>query len=506
MASISISNLSFTYEGSSEAVFSSLTLQLDSDWRLGLIGRNGRGKTTLLQLLTGILHPQQGTIHCQIPTDYFPFSVSQPQKTAEEVAVTVSGIDPETERWRLEREIALLELSENLLARPFDTLSGGEQTKLLLCALFLRENHFLLIDEPTNHLDLEGRQLVSRYLQKKRGFILVSHDRDFLDGCIDHVLSINRSDVELQKGNYSSWLQNRERQDQFESSENERLKRDIRRLEQSARRSAGWSEQAERGKYHSHATGGEPAFTDRGYVGHKAAKMMKRAKSIQARREKALEEKQTLLKNIELSQVGELSVSPLRHHRDKLVECRNLSIAYHGKPVFHPISFSLQQGECLVLRGKNGCGKSSLLKLLAGHPLEYTGSFQMPGGLVLSVVPQGCETVTGSLQDFARTHQLDFTKFLTILRKFGFTREQFEVQTQHYSTGQKRKVLLSASLCKPAHLYLWDEPLNYLDILSRQQLEALLVEYRPSMLLVEHDRAFCRHVATGEQILLPYPR
>ena len=122
------------------------------------------------------------------------------------------------------------------------------------------------------------------------------------------------------------------------------------------------------------------------------------------------------------------------------------------------------------------------------------------------MVPQGCETVTGSLQDFARTHQLDFTKFLTILRKFGFTREQFETQTQSYSTGQKRKVLLSASLCKPAHLYLWDEPLNYLDILSRQQLEALLVEYRPSMLLVEHDLAFCRHVATGEQMLLPYPR
>lgn len=495
MSLISISNLSFAYPGSSEPVFTSVTLQLDTSWRLGLIGRNGRGKTTLLQLLME-RYPHQGVISSNVEFDYFPFPVPDASRTAWEIAWETANLADHSEEWRLYREISLLELPEELLSRPFSTLSGGEQTKLLLSSLFLRENHFLLIDEPTNHLDRQGRILVSRYLRRKEGFILVSHDRDFLDGCIDHVLSINRSDIQLQRGNYSSWLQNRERQDQFEQAESEKLKKDIRRLGQAARRSAGWSEQSEKGKYG--VSEADCASLDRGFVGHKAAKMMKRAKQIQARQEKALEEKQSLLKNIELSKAGDLAIFPLRHHSEKLIECEKLSVCYGGRPVFRPTSFTLRQGERLVLRGRNGCGKSSLLKLLAGQGLTYTGRLHTASGLTISVLPQNAGEMQGSLRDFAQARRLDETRLLTILRKFGFPREQFETDLSRYSAGQKRKVLLGASLCASAHLYLWDEPLNYLDILSRQQLEALLTEYRPTMLLVEHDAAFCRAVGSGE--------
>ena len=103
-------------------------------------------------------------------------------------------IAPEAEDWEIQRELGLLDLAEEALEQPFSVLSNGERTKVLLAAMFLKENAFLLIDEPTNHLDLEGRETVAAYLQKKKGFILVSHDRAFLDGCIDHVLSINRAD------------------------------------------------------------------------------------------------------------------------------------------------------------------------------------------------------------------------------------------------------------------------------------------------------------------------
>ena len=125
-------------------------------------------------------------------------------------------ICPQAEQWQIMRELSLLELSDDILWRPFDTLSNGERTKALLAGMFLRENSFLLIDEPTNHLDMRARQTVSDYLRTKKGFILISHDRAFLDGCIDHILSINRADIEIQRGNFSTWLTNRERQDAFE--------------------------------------------------------------------------------------------------------------------------------------------------------------------------------------------------------------------------------------------------------------------------------------------------
>ena len=156
--------------------------------------------------------------------------------------------DGEAQLWEIQRELSQLQAEEEILYRPFQTLSKGEQTKALLAALFLRQGHFLLIDEPTNHLDQEARTAVSRYLSKREGFILVSHDRAFLDGCVDHILALNRQDIELQQGNFSSWYENRKRQDAFEQAENNRLKRDIRRLEEGARQSGKWADQAEASK------------------------------------------------------------------------------------------------------------------------------------------------------------------------------------------------------------------------------------------------------------------
>lgn len=123
------------------------------------------------------------------------------------------------------KELSLIEVNEDALYRPFNSLSNGEQTKVLLAVLFLKENSFLLIDEPTNHLDLRTREIVSNYLKGKKGFILVSHDRVFLDNCIDHILSINRTNIEIQKGNFSSWWANKQLQDNYELAQNERLKR-----------------------------------------------------------------------------------------------------------------------------------------------------------------------------------------------------------------------------------------------------------------------------------------
>lgn len=491
MSQIRVNDLTFHYEGSYDPVFEHTSFSIDTSWKLGFVGRNGRGKTTFLKLLAGELD-SGSAISASVAFDYFPFAVPDTSLTTEAVFTSVS----DSPRWRLEKELNLLEVKPDALDRAFSTLSPGEQTKVLLAALFSRPGHFLLIDEPTNHLDLEARETVSRYLNGKQGFILVSHDRAFLDGCVDHILSINRSGIEVQKGNFSSWEENRHRQDSFELAENERLTREINDLRIAARRTAEWSNRLERSKIGNGNLEGKP---DRGAIGAQSARMMKRVKATERRQESAAKEKEALLKNLERNDT--LRITPLRHHADLLVEAFDLSIAYGERIVCGPLDFALRQGERLSLTGRNGSGKSSILKLLAGEEIPHTGRLRTASGLILSYMPQDTSFLSGTVLDFARENHLDETLFLTILRKLDFPRVQFEKDMRSFSGGQKKKALLAKTLSERAHLYVWDEPLNFVDVLSRMQVRDLLLEANPTMLFVEHDKTFVSEIATRRLLL-----
>ncbi len=494
MAQIQVQNLSFSYSSSADPIFENVSFQIDTNWKIGFLGRNGKGKTTFLKLLMG-QYAYSGVISSSVPFDYFPYSVRD--RTQNTLAV-VEELDPEYEHWKLCRELALLDVPEEVLYRPFYTLSNGEQTKILLAVLFLQESHFLLIDEPTNHLDLAGRRLVRDYLNHKKGFLLVSHDRAFLDHCVDHVLSLNKTTIDIQKGNATTWQQNKAYQEQYERAEQERLQKEVAKLSAAAERTARWSDAAEKAKYDTRQSGLRP---DRGYVGHKAAKMMKRSQSVEQRRQKALEEKSNLLRDVE--QAEPLKLTPLHHPASYLLEAENLRIFYDNMPISQKFSLRVSEGERIALQGRNGAGKSSFLKLLLGESIEYDGRLWMTSGLQISYIPQDTSFLEGDLTGFAQAQGLNDTLFKTILRKLGFSRAQFEKHMETFSEGQKKKVLLSASLCKPAHLYLWDEPLNYIDLLSRVQVEELLLAYRPTLLFVEHDEDFTQRIATGSCLLEP---
>ena len=402
----------------------------------------------------------------------------------------ISDIFPEYLHWKLMRELSLLELSEDILYRPFDSLSYGEQTKVLLATLFLKENSFLLIDEPTNHLDMNARKLVSDYLNTKSGFILVSHDRSFLDNCVDHILSINKTNIEIQKGNFSSWWENKKRQDSFEFAENEKLRKDINRLSESAKRTGNWSQEVEKTKIGTRNSGSK---LDKGYVGHQAAKMMKRSKSIENRQQAAIDEKSKLLKNIESS--DSLKISQLAYHKTRLAELDNVSIFYGDTMVCKDVGFTIEQGDRIALIGKNGSGKSSIIKLICGEDINYTGTFRKGSQLKISYVSQDTSHLQGNLTDYAANNEIDESLFKSILIKLDFSRVQFEKDMSTFSGGQKKKVLIAKSLCEKAHLHIWDEPLNFIDIISRMQIEELLLEYSPTLLFVEHDSEFYKNIA-----------
>ncbi|WP_041140353.1 ribosomal protection-like ABC-F family protein [Beduini massiliensis] len=484
MALINISQLTFSYDSSFENIFHNVSFQIDTNWKLGFIGRNGRGKTTFLKLLMGE-YEYKGTISADIEFDYFPFSI--------EDDLTINIIEemlPNIEQWQIYKEFSLLEIPDETLYQMFFTLSKGEQTKIMLAILFLKEHHFLLIDEPTNHLDMNGRRVVSEYLNKKNGFILISHDRTFLDGCIDHVLSINKANIEVQKGNYSTWKQNKDYQDQYELNENQRLKKDIKRLNEAAKRTTQWSDDVESTKKGQRISGLRP---DRGFIGHKSAKMMKRSKTLEKRRNDQLNEKEKLLKNIE--EAESLAIHPLKFHSSQMLYVDHLNIVY-DRPIIQDLSFNVYDGERVALIGKNGSGKSSIIKLLLGQEIPHSGTIFIKNQLKISYVSQDTAFLKGNLKEYAQNIGIDESLFKAILRKLDFSRIQFEKNMEEFSAGQKKKVLIASSLCQQAHLYIWDEPLNYIDVLSRIQIENLILEYQPTMIFVEHDAAFTDKIAT----------
>ena len=519
MAQINVSNLTFGYEGSFENVFENVSFSVDTDWKLGFIGRNGKGKTTFLNLLLG-KYDYQGSITSSAAFDYFPYVVS-----GKELDLSASELmekwKPQVEEWRVMCELPLLSVDAELLYRPFKTLSFGERTKVMLAVLFSGENDFLLIDEPTNHLDMEARDKVKEYLAGKKGFILVSHDRDLLDGVCDHVLVLNRSTIEVQAGNFSSWWENKEKKDSFARAENEKHLREISKLKATADRISRWAEKSESTKI-----GFDPikendrSISTRSYIGAKTKKMQSRVKNFEKRMDREIEEKEGLLSDLE--QEIDLKVMPLKHYKERLIECRELSLKYIDgtENVIDNLTFEVKQGDRVFLSGANGCGKSSLIKAILkkheddGKPdidrslannvisnMQITGTLSLAPNLTISYINQDTSHLRGTLSDHAKVNSLDYSLFLAILRQLDLDRVQFEKNMEDFSEGQKKKVLIATSLLTPAHLYIWDEPLNYIDVFSRMQIERLIERYQPTMLIVEHDVKFREKLASREVLL-----
>ncbi|SFX54357.1 ribosomal protection-like ABC-F family protein [Ruminococcus sp. XPD3002] len=504
MSQISVKNLTFCYEGSFDNIFENVSFSVDTNWKLGFIGRNGKGKTTFLKLLTGE-YQYSGSIDSSVAFGYFPYVLSDEQMQLS-AAELLDEMKSGCELWRVICELSLLREESDILFRPFVSLSPGERTKVMLAVLFSGENDFLLIDEPTNHLDNNAREAVRDYLSDKKGFILVSHDRELLDACTDHVLVLNRKSVEVQNGNFSVWWEKKEKRDHFAAAENEKHKKEIKKLKQAAKRVSDWADKNESTKI-----GFDPVkehdrcISTRSFIGAKTKKMQSHVKQMEKRISREIEEKEGLLNDIE--RAPELKIQQLQHHRSTLVEVRDYCVQYEtaDTPLFTGLTFTVKKGDRIALHGGNGCGKSTLIKCLldkAGYniaplPIKETGLCETASGLIISYVSQNTDGLNGSLQDFCMSKEVEQSLFFSVLRQLDFERTQFTKDIRDLSAGQKKKVLIAASLLSPSHLFIWDEPLNYIDVFSRMQIEKLISTYQPTMIFVEHDTRFREKIATS---------
>ena len=501
MTQINVSNLTFCYEGSFDNIFENVSFSIDTNWKLGFIGRNGKGKSTFFKILMQECK-YQGSINAQTVFDYFPYNITEEQNNMCLIDFYES-LKSNCEFWRVCYEMEKLNLSQDILYRKFSSLSYGERTKAMLSILFAGENDFLLIDEPTNHLDMEARESIKNYLNQKKGFILISHDRDLLDACIDHVLVLNRKTIEVQSGNFSSWWENKCKKDNFAKMENEKHNREISKLKKSAQRSKAWATKNESTKIGFDRIKEHDRFIDtRAYIGAKTKKMQSRVKQYERRIEREIEQKEGLLQDIE--SIASLKLMPSKNFKEVLIEARGYNLKYNdSKTVLDNFNFRICNGERVLLRGRNGCGKSSFIKAILAHLNDVylenaieDGVLNVGSNLKVSYVSQDTSFLKGNIKDYCRSKNLDESRFCAILRQLDFERVQFVKDIKDYSEGQKKKVLIASSLMEEADIYIWDEPLNYLDVFSRIQIEKLILEYKPTMIFVEHDLYFQQKIAT----------
>lgn len=507
MSNITINHLTFAYPGQ-DNIFTDQTLQLDNSWHLGLTGRNGRGKTTLLNLLQGKLHGDSNTTITALQTfNYFPQAVPDPTLDTWQILDAITT----AELWEVQREMTQLHLDDTVLYQPWSTLSGGEQTKLLLAVLFADTTSYPLIDEPTNHLDHTSRHQIAGYLAaKKQGYIVISHDRAFLDATTDHTLTIEKQQLILTAGNFSAYEAAKKIRDQTEKAEQATLRKDIGRLHQTAVKKRAWSASTESDKWgdpHKFRSG---SVGDKGAIGAQAARVMQKAKNLEHRMDREIASKEALLKNVE--HIDPLTLHYTPDHHDVLLRLRNVTLSYNGKQLFAPVSFELKRGERLALVGPNGSGKSSLIAAILSQTAkdgqnvtgqnvppfagELSGEITLAQSARRALVRQLYQDNTGTLTQFAAARHLDYQELLSNLHKLGVERSVFTTLIENMSAGQQKKVELAASMVTDAAVFIWDEPLNYLDVFNQDQLIDVIKAVQPTMLLTEHDQHFIETVAT----------
>jgi ATP-binding cassette subfamily F protein 3 len=482
---LGIDNL--TYRIGPRVLLDQASASINPGHRVGLVGRNGTGKTTLLRLITGALEADGGSI--EMPTRWRVGITSQEAPGGSQSLIdTVLGADEELTALTAEAEtaddphriaevharlqdkeahsaparaariLAGLGFDEEAQQRPCDEYSGGWRMRVALASLLFTEPDLLLLDEPTNHLDLEASLWLEDYLRRYKGTILlVSHDRDLLNRAVDQILHLEHSKLTLYQGGYDRFEKTRRMR--LELSAKLRVKQDVQR---------------------AHIQ----KFVDRfRYKANKAKQAQSRIKMLE-RMEPIPEQQDEYSVTFSFPDPGELA--------PPLFSVDDVAVGYNGVPVLNDLSLRLDQDDRIAMLGANGHGKSTLIKLFAGRLEPLTGDIIKPGKLRVGYFAQHqgdeLDMEATPVLELGRRRPRDRNEELRRhLGAFGFSQARADTRVGNLSGGEKARLLFALMTCHKPHLLLLDEPTNHLDVDSRQALIQAINVFAGAVIIVSHD-------------------
>jgi ATP-binding cassette subfamily F protein 3 len=507
-------------------VLHNVSFSISSHDRLGLIGPNGCGKTTLMRILSGLEMPDSGTVS-QIPSDLRIGYLSQgfdlePSLTIAEACISPSGMNPDTEVGELAAALAQNPSNINLQTRytdalerlstidvqpaefliplglagippahPVGALSGGQKTRLQLARLLLQSPQLLLLDEPTNHLDILMLEWLENWLHRYRGAaLIVSHDRAFLDNTITTILELDPSTHGLRSfsGNYSQYAGQKMLEQEHQLLAYNTQQTEIRRMRQDIVRTKQQALNVE-----LTTTSREPG------VRRYAKKVARKALSREKKLNRLLESEDLVERPHPSWQIKLDFAAPGHVSRDVLVG-ENLSIGYPGcVPLLTGLRLHIKGGQRIALTGPNGCGKTTLLRTIAGKLNPIHGSMRVSPSTKIGYMTQEQERLDLSkspLEIIRSAGVFNQTEARHFLHFYLFSGDDPLRPTGTLSYGERSRLVLALLVAQGCTFLLLDEPINHLDIPSRARFEQTLAKYTGTILAVVHDRFFIMQFAT----------
>ncbi len=513
MIEIGVSNLTKAY--GADIIFENVTFDVKSKDRIGLLGRNGTGKTTLMKIMAGLEDYQAGQVSKrkgltigyleQIPNyeddntvldvlneafrglNELKLQMEELEKSfdslkGDELKAAInkySSIHDIYElsggysiKEKLNRILFGLEISEDMQKRRFNQLSGGEKTRVILGKILLEEPELLLLDEPSNHLDIKSIEWLEEYLSSYDGtMVIVSHDRYFLDRIVNRIIELDSDGVDIYIGNYSKYVAEKELRFILAMKEYENQQRKIKKMEEQIQRYRIWGEMRD------------------------SDKMYKRAKEL----EKRLEKIDRIKKPVVDKKSADFRLKGIERTGNEVIKVSNIKKSFGSKELFKDASFTLFYKDSMCILGENGTGKSTILKIILNEISPDEGEVKIGSKVKIGYLPQevSFDKEDISIVDYFSYHYgISFGEARRELAKILFTGDDVYRHINTLSGGEKSRLKIGMLIYEKVNTLILDEPTNHLDIESREVLEESLINYEGSLLFVSHDRYFTDKIAT----------